>query len=179
MQYLEAVQQRLDKDPFVGRWRHALFAAGGMTGCPDWQLEVRDRLEDSPDWLVLLNPKQRRWPIQDPNAARDQIQWEFDHLQMASAVLFWFPQETLCPIALFELGKWLGKPIAIAQNGASNPHQVYKPLFVGCHPNYARKFDVVTQVRLERKEVEVVHSLGDLVAQVQQWIAKLPDRESA
>lgn len=111
----------------------SLFLGGGITGCSDWQSEIRQMLQVTR--LTVINPRRENWPINDPEAATKQIAWEFDHLQKASAIMFWFPPETLCPITLFEYGKW------IVRN---------KPLFVGCHPDYARKLDVEVQTQLER-----------------------------
>src|ERR1700744_4033888 len=99
----------------------SLFLAGGITDCPDWQAEMRARLEDSA--LVLLNPRRARFPIDDPSVAEAQIAWEHRHLRRASAILFWFPAEALQPIALYELGAW---------------SMTTKPLVVGVHPGYVR-----------------------------------------
>lgn len=84
-----------------------------------------------------------------------QIEWEFRHLGRATAVLFWFPPETLCPIALFELG---GR----AANGAQT-------LFVGTHPEYRRRLDVRIQLSLARPEVAVVSDIPTLAEQVRAW----------
>jgi hypothetical protein len=130
----------------------SLFLAGGISGCPDWQAEVV-RLLAGTD-LVLLNPRRGRFPIDDPREAEAQIVWEHTHLRRADAVLFWFPAETLCPIALYELGAWNPRP---------------KPLFVGCHPGYPRKQDVEIQTRLERPGQRVAEGLPDLVGQVLGW----------
>lgn len=135
-----------------------LFLAGGITGTVDWQAEVIARLADLP--LVLLNPRRTNFPIHDPAAAEAQIGWEYRHLRRAAAVLFWFPPETLCPIALFELG---GRTLV--------PDQ---PLFVGTHPGYARRADVVIQLRLARPEVEVVSDPAALADQVRAWHAARP-----
>lgn len=110
----------------------SLFLAGGISGTDDWQATVTQSLRQTP--LALLNPRRRDYPWHDPLAAEEQIDWEFRHLRRASAVLFWFPPETLCPIALFELG---GRTMAREQ-----------PLFVGHHPNYARRQDVAIQLKL-------------------------------
>jgi hypothetical protein len=143
--YIEAPEEYDERGP-------SLFLAGGITGNHDWQAEVVRRLSDLP--LVLLNPRRRDFPINDPSAARGQIEWEFRHLRRATAVLFWFPPETLCPIALYELG---GR-VATAQ-----------PLFVGTHPEYQRKPDVVIQLGLARPDVHVVHSVHELAQQVRDW----------
>jgi hypothetical protein len=132
-----------------------VFLAGGITCCPDWQQEMVRLLEDAD--LILLNPRRADFPIHDPDAAEEQIEWEHDHLRLADAVLFWFPCETLCPIVLYELGAW-------SMTG--------KPLFVGVHPDYARRRDVEIQTGLARPDVEVVHSLSELAAKVVDWVTK-------
>lgn len=133
----------------------SLFLAGGITGTFDWQADVSGRLADLP--LVLLNPRRRNFPIDDPTAAEGQIGWEFRHLRRATAVLFWFPPETLCPIALFELG---GRVQVREQ-----------PLFVGTHPGYQRRLDVEVQLRLARPEVRLASDTAELAGHVRAWCA--------
>ncbi|HEX4606764.1 MAG TPA: nucleoside 2-deoxyribosyltransferase domain-containing protein [Urbifossiella sp.] len=133
----------------------SVFLAGGISNTRDWQAELVHILGDAP--LVLLNPRRENYPWHDPAAAEEQIRWEFRHLRRATAVLFWFPPETLCPIALFELG---GQVRAVDQ-----------PLFVGTDPAYARRQDVVIQLRLARPEVTVVDDLAALAGQVREWVA--------
>jgi hypothetical protein len=115
------------------------------------------RLADLP--LVLLNPRRRDFPMNDPAAAPAQIEWEFRHLRRAAAVLFWFPPETLCPIALYELG---GRALVCEQ-----------ALFVGTHPDYQRRLDVEVQLRLARPEVAVASDLAALAGQVREWFGRL------
>ena len=99
----------------------SVFLAGGITGCRDWRAEVVAQLMNSN--LTLFNPLRPNFPIDDPSASVFQIQWEHEYLRKATAILFWFPAETLCPITLYELGAW---------------SMTTKPLFVGVHPDYAR-----------------------------------------
>lgn len=128
---------------------YSLFLAGGITGCPDWQEEMVKRFWDT-DW-TLFNPRRRDFPIHDPDSARSQIQWEFEHLRFADAILFWFPAETLCPIVLYELGAW---------------SMTDKPIFIGVHPDYPRRRDVEMQTALARPDVRIVYTLEDLATQV-------------
>ena len=129
----------------------SLFLAGGITGCPDWQKQMVDALP-WPEGLVLLNPRRANFPIGDPGAALAQITWEFEHLRLASAISFWFPKETLCPIVLYELGAW---------------SMTSKPIFVGVEPGYKRQQDVEIQTRLARPRVEIVYSLDLLIDSVE------------
>jgi Nucleoside 2-deoxyribosyltransferase like len=83
----------------------ALFLAGGITGCPDWQTQALHLLRRAGvDW-VILNPRRPDYPVADPAAAAEQTAWEYQHLQAARAILFWFPPSASAqPIALYELG---------------------------------------------------------------------------
>src|SRR5262245_52117185 len=108
MRYIEALTEYIPADDV------SLFLGGGISGCPDWQREIVTLLADTD--LTLLNPRRAFFPIDDPSQAERQIEWEFRHLRLATAILFWFPRETLCPIALYELGAW---------------SMTDKPLFVG------------------------------------------------
>ena len=146
MTYIEALDEYDGTGP-------SLFLAGGISGTHDWQAELVALLADLP--LVLLNPRRRNFPMDDPSAAQAQIEWEFRHLRRATAVVFWFPPETLCPIALFELG---GRIAATKQ-----------ALFVGTHPDYKRRLDVEIQLQLARPEVAVVSDIATLAGQVRTW----------
>jgi hypothetical protein len=130
----------------------AIFCAGGITGCPDWQSQMVELLKPS-SWTIL-NPRRANFPIHDPNASKQQIEWEFKHLRFATAILFWFPSESICPIVLYELGAW---------------SMTDKPLFVGVHPNYPRKQDVEIQTALVRPDINIVYSLEELARQVLQF----------
>ena len=136
----------------------SMFLAGGISGTFDWQADVVARLADLP--LVLLNPRRRDFPMDDPTAAHAQIEWEFRHLRRTTAVLFWFPPETLCPIALYELG------------GRAQVRE--QPLFVGTHPDYQRSLDVEVQLKLTRPEVTVTGDTAALAKQVRDWFTALP-----
>jgi len=131
---------------------NAIFLAGGITGCPDWQSAICQMLSDTD--LTLVNPRRKNFPIDDPNAAKEQITWEYNHLRLVDAILFWFPPQTLCPIVLYELG---------AQS------ETAMPIFVGVDPNYSRRQDVEIQTGLARPNVDIVYSLRDLAEQVRTW----------
>lgn len=135
--------------------KRSLFLAGGITNCPDWQSELTDLLKDKN--ITLLNPRRANFPIHDPNAAEEQIAWEYKHLRKADAISFWFPKETICPIVLYELGAW---------------SMTEKPIFVGVHPDYPRRQDVEIQTGLVKPELKIVYTLTDLSAQIKEWIEK-------
>ncbi len=151
MDYIESPQTLIDN--FNGRKNKILFLAGGISGCPDWQQEMRKMLELTD--LVVLNPRRADFPIGDPSAAQQQIAWEHAALRFADMILFWFPFETICPIVLYELGAW---------------SMTEKPIFVGVHPQYSRKQDVRIQTGLVKPEVKIVGSVAALAKQVMETL---------
>jgi hypothetical protein len=136
----------------------AVFLAGGITNCPDFQKEIADKLSRSPDSLILFNPRRKNFPIHDSSAAEAQIKWEFNMLRMASVISFWFPKETLCPIVLYELGAH---------------SMTKKPLVIGAHPQYARLQDVVIQTSLVRPGLPVLDNLDDVIEGIKYWYGQL------
>ena len=137
MRYIEALEEY---EPQPGD-PPALFLAGGIKFCENWQARYCKLLEDAP--IIVLNPRRLKNDWSDRDSA-EQVEWEFRHLRKATAVSFWFAVETLNPITLFELGTW------------SNSKT---PIYVGCHPLYQKRRTVIKQLQLLRPEVEVVNSL--------------------
>ena len=122
----------------------SVFLAGGITNCEDWQSEVIKQLSNTN--LLLYNPRRE---VYSATNSEEQIKWEFEKLRQAHAVVFWFSKETLCPITLFEYGKYLGRNT--------------KPLFVACDRQYKRREDVIIQTALEDDRIVVGDSVGHLV----------------
>lgn len=139
MRYIEAPEEFLD---YHKKGINSVFLAGGITDCPDWQQEMCGLLNDTD--LVVVNPRQADFPIGNPAAAGLQIGWEHRQLRRVERILFWFPKETLCPIALYELGAW---------------SMTKKRLAIGVEPGYAREEDIRIQTSLVRPDVYVVSSL--------------------
>jgi hypothetical protein len=144
MQYIES-PHTYDVKP----GEKSLFLAGGISGCSDWQQEMVSLLRDTD--LILLNPRRKSFPIDDPDAAFKQIKWEYEHLRKVDAISFWFAPETICPIVLYELGAW---------------SMTDKPIYVGVHPKYQRKQDVEVQTKLVRPDIEIVYSLSSLATTI-------------
>lgn len=126
----------------------SLFLAGGITGCKDWQSAVSTLIGD--EQILTVNPRRAEWPENETAAVRQQIEWEHWWLRRCDAVLFWFPDGPVQPIALYELGCW------------SNTD---KPMAVGADPTYVRRFDVKHQTRLVRPEQTVHSGLGATLAE--------------
>ena len=131
----------------VSRPEKAVFLAGGISDVGDWQRLAAERLRSS--WAAVYNPRRDDFPMGDETAGAEQIRWEYEHLAAADAILFWFSYETLQPISLFELGCWA---------------TTAKPIAVGAHPGYPRRFDVVQQLALIRPGLAVHADLASTCA---------------
>lgn len=147
MIYVEALEEFTpDNNKGFKDGMPSIFLAGGITDCPDWQKDVVNMLKD--ENVILLNPRRKDFPIDDPNASYKQIRWEYQHLRKATAIIFWFPKETMCPIVLFELGTWVVSD---------------KLLLIGMDREYERKEDVQIQTVLERGSTKFYYSVDSLV----------------
>jgi hypothetical protein len=125
----------------------SVFLGGGISGCADWQAVVSRTLLEAMADVVILNPRRMSFDLTDPTMTQQQILWEWQYLRDATIRLFWFAPETMCPITLFEYGKWLGK-------GGW--------MVVGTDPNYVRREDILIQTNLENPHMKVHNSLDDL-----------------
>jgi hypothetical protein len=138
----------------------AVFLAGGIGNCPNWQAEATDMLNGTE--VVVLNP--RRAYFETPwtrLASEGQIRWEFDALRRADIILFWFPGgQSVQPIALFELGYWLG--------------QSDKEIVVGRSQDYLRKDDIDIQAMLVQPRLPVFVTLAACIDMVEFLAEKSP-----
>jgi hypothetical protein len=126
---------------------NSVFLAGGISNCNDWQAKAALQILNDTDWVVF-NPRRYDFDINDPLQSEIQIKWEHLFLKNATQLIFWFPNTSVCPITLFEYGKWLGK----------------KQIHLGCEPGYIRQFDLELQTSLEiGVNLNVSTSIDDLV----------------
>jgi len=126
-----------------------VFLAGGISNCPDWQTPAAEKIQAAlGDSILIVNPRRNGWDMNSHvEESTKQILWEHKYLKQSAHILFWFPKETLCPITLLELGKYLVKPVALT---------------IGTHPEYQRRLDVEVQSSLEG-EHEIWDNLDDMV----------------
>lgn len=132
----------------------SVFLAGGITGCLNWQQDFINLCKlnyRESSGLVLVNPRRDNFEMSNKDMSKKQIQWEYQMLRKCDKIIFWFPEETLCPITLFELGSALERTDRI---------------MVGCSPGYKRLLDVEEQVSLSRPNIKICYSLQDLVQQL-------------
>ena len=140
--------------------KHSIFLAGGITGCSLWQNTIKDKLLSTFDHLTVINPRRENFQMfkdkSQYNESLLQIDWEYKYLRLATQILFWFTNETIQPIVLFELGATLER------------WKIYtkQELFIGCHPDYVRSFDVVIQTKLSGYTTPICTSLDKLIESV-------------
>lgn len=137
-------------DPYFNLEISNLFIAGGISNCPDWQMNTCHRFEEFfSSSLIINNPRRNEFDVNEEPEI--QIKWEFDRLRLSKFLFFWFPEETLCPITLLEYGKYV-----LASNNNDN-------VYVGCHRNYQRKNDILIQSKLQFNHVKIYYDLDSLV----------------
>jgi len=132
MEYVECPNKALSNKP-------SLFLGGGISECHDWQKNVISHLY--PLDIILYNPKRASFNINDKDMSEEQIVWEEEMIRASDVVSFYFCRETLCPIALYELGTC---------------NMTSKPLIVGMDATYQRRFDVTLQTLLKRPDAIIV-----------------------
>lgn len=133
-----------------------VFLAGGISNCPDWQEAVAHRIASTTN-IDVINPRRYDWNMDSQSEeSRKQIRWEYKQIHDCDFLLFWFCEETLCPITLFELG------VAVSRRETlRGPDHI--PLMVGIHPNYQRKLDVEEQVSLYAPNTPIFYNLEEMV----------------
>lgn len=128
----------------------AIFLAGGITGCRNWQEEAAEFLLKNSYFDYIFNPRRKHFDINNESQTEIQIKWEYSSLFSCSHIMFWFTADTVQPITLFELGKWAHT-------------YMDKKIYVGCDPQYSRIFDVKTQLSLSRPDIKIWDSLGSML----------------
>jgi 5,10-methenyltetrahydromethanopterin hydrogenase len=109
--------------------------------------------------VSLFNPRRDNFPINDPNASKEQIKWEFDALADADMIIFWFSRGSLNPIVLYELGMW------------GNSRDI--PIVIGIDDGYERRQDVEIQTELAREDVLIVDTLDEVVSLMKQTVEEV------
>lgn len=121
-----------------------IFLGGGITNCKDWQNDLVSRLQVSDENMRLYNPRRENFDLANPKESEIQIDWEHYYLNMCDILVFYFADETLCPITLFELGGALERNLHTVPPSPKRRQKI----LVYCEPGYKRKFDVNYQIGL-------------------------------
>lgn len=137
-----------------------IFIAGGISNCPKWQDELVEKLSNEPKLLkfkkkniVIFNPRCKEIPEEEA-----QIKWEYKRLKKSDIISFWFSEGSLNPITLFEYGKHFKSKD--------------KKIVVGCHPDYERRNNVITQTKLENPKLKVNENFDDFYNEIVNTLVK-------
>lgn len=133
----------------------AVFLAGGITGCWEWQKYVLRKLVDTD--LVVYNPRRDNFPIGDPNAGKEQIAWKNWALDRADIFSIWFAADQIQPISLFELGKHIER---------RKWEKDLDKVAVGMSPSYPRQFDVEQQMSHSAPNLTISYTLDGHIEQI-------------
>lgn len=133
----------------------ACFLAGGITNCPNWQDEVIKNIKEYASsenidlkYLDIYNPRRANFPIDNPNAAQEQIEWEFKYLEKCDIFSMYFcnaPSDQ--PICMYELGRNISE-IKNEYMGTWG-HRI----IVSVEKGYKREQDVLIQTRLATNNI--------------------------
>jgi hypothetical protein len=126
-----------------------VFLAGGITGCRDWQNETIEHLRKfvgrDDTQVVVYNPRQEDFDINNPAATIDQITWEYQYLNQVDIFSMYFVGgDRIQPICMYELGRYM------------KPHGDQQVISV--EMDYIRKNDVIIQVALATRGITTVNA---------------------
>jgi len=156
MRVITAVEQYEKKPGDI-----SIFLAGGIQNTKEWQKEVIASLQkkfDSIDQVVVFNPRRENFPIHDPNAAQEQITWEYRMLETADIFSMYFAGGTSDqPICMYELGKHLER---------RSRNNDLDRVIVSSEPDYKRVQDVKIQTRLVYPKMVIGDSLEDHIESI-------------
>lgn len=122
-----------------------IFLAGGIQKCEDWQNELIElfKMNNFDDDICLINPRRENFPIDDPNAAEEQITWEFNMLEQCDMFTMCFlNSESDQPICFYELGR------NIERMKQRFPLTWRDRIVITCDNKFKRKEDVKIQTML-------------------------------
>jgi len=126
------------------------FLAGGITNCSNWQKAVIKNIEEYAldtkvdlRYLDIYNPRRDNFPINNPNAAEEQIKWEFDYLEKCDIFSMYFcNSSSVQPICMYELGRNISEKMY--KYMTTWTHRI----IISVEKGYKREQDVIIQTQL-------------------------------
>lgn len=126
-----------------------VFLAGGITNCEEWQKIVINYFKEN--WkhergIIFLNPRRDSFDVTNPNATREQIEWEFKYLNTPCVLfsMYFSNSASPQPICFYEMGRALAKEFNVDAFTGLRENDV----FVATHKDFHRKADVLIQGEL-------------------------------
>lgn len=132
-----------------------VFLAGGIQKCDEWQQKIIDLFKSDYETVkdvYLINPRRENFPIDDPNAAYEQIEWEFNMLEQCDLfTMLFLDSNSDQPICFYELGR------NIERMKQRFPRSYDYRIIVSCDSKFKRRQDVEIQTKLATNGVIPVH----------------------
>lgn len=164
MREIKAPARPLNIDPTAP----SIFMAGSidMGKAEDWQTQLASSLKDHN--VVLFNPRRVDWDsswVQDisNDQFREQVEWEMEHLDKASIIVFYFDPKGQAPITLLELGLH-----------ATREDQL---LVVCCPEGFWRHGNV--QIVCNKHNIPMVPNLDGIIQKINQFVEHLEDNNDS
>jgi hypothetical protein len=110
-----------------------IFLAGGIIENDNWQEKVAGFLTQELPRVMIFNPRRESFDMKNDEMLAEQTQWEKYCLKNSTHIAFWFPSSSLCPLSLFELGKY--------GYGGGGQH-----IEIGMDINYPRRQSIIEQL---------------------------------
>ena len=139
-----------------------LFLAGSieMGAAENWQEKfvalITERMKDVLEgWeLVIYNPRRDDFDVSQEQSASnpyfaEQVNWELDNLYQSELHIFWFADDTLSPITLYEFGKH------------TNDGSFRMEPLVGCGPRYKRRGNL--EIIAQREYIHLYSTIEEMV----------------
>ena len=143
------------------------FLAGGISNCQNWQQDVINILKEnikkySNDRFIIFNPRRENFPINNSNAAFEQIKWEYEWLEKCQIFSMFFVSQTQSdqPICFYELGR------NIERMKQKFPNDWEKRIIISIDLNFKRANDVIIQTNLasnNKIKINVNNSYEELI----------------
>jgi hypothetical protein len=127
---------------------NSIFLAG-ETHMSGWQTYVIDELFGTD--LIIFDPR----VIVESNI-EGQIDWERKRIEYSNIILFWFAQNSVNPTMFFEFCDVLAKGV--------------KKVFVGCHPLYSYKNEVMIHAKHISPKLYVYNRLDEMVINIKEFV---------
>ena len=106
---------------------------------------------DTNDWQKTVTQLiHKKFTILNQENEMFNVEWENKMLKDSNIILFWFPKDTNCSIALYHLGIWSSQTLV--------------PIIIGIHPEYKLRTELIKRINLKGfSTVDSLEKAADLI----------------
>jgi hypothetical protein len=87
----------------------SIFLGGSITGAWDWQSLAIRLLRDNGFEGWIFNPRREKAFSEEPGIWEEQVDWEREHLEKATVILFWLPAGADALTSRWEIAEFAAK----------------------------------------------------------------------